>query len=371
MAPKTVYRTQRYAADDKLFTNMVAWTRAQGEAKDVSSVSTLNTHNGRVKSVWKRMNPGVAFSYKGLAGQLKRPVFMSEFIDGIDVSIGTRTQYIASHAVFVRWINGLDDDKLKEAWRLAQEPGSKQIAIDRGENVLPPDLAKRYLELKKLVGAVDQAEKGSRDHLIGMLYTAMPPRRLMDYQLMKVTTPSGTADKDFNWLVLENDFPASFIFNKFKTQKWIGQQTIDINTKVGKAIVAFLKQNKHKNGDFLFQNTKGGSLSNFSTVVTDSFERLTGNRVNSNLLRRSYITAKDGEDGQRSVNDRRALASDMAHSAAQSLEYNVRKEATPDAPEPASTRAAVCPLCNAAVAPSKRARVAAAGKCAKKAKCID
>jgi hypothetical protein len=262
------------------------------------------------------------------------------------------------------------------------------VAEARGTNELPPSAAARYTPLDVLIRGVATAAMGSRDRLLGELYTAMPPRRLEDYQLMRVVQEEGDAKS--NWLVVGEN-PLKFVFNVYKTAKEYGRTVLVVNRTVRRAIKAYLDQHDVEDGELLIPG-RHGPLTGFSTVVTDALERMTGKRVNLNLLRRAYITHADEQafalGGQRSKGDRRKMAKAMGHSVETSLDYNVRRPgsavaAAAPAPAPAAapapprrptppigTRAATCPVCEAAVAPSKRARVAAIGACAKKAKCL-
>jgi hypothetical protein len=52
-------------------------------------------------------------------------------------------------------------------------------------------------------------------------YTLTPPRRLMDYQLMKITheTEIEKLKPGFNYIIIENEIPSLFVFLRHKTQK--------------------------------------------------------------------------------------------------------------------------------------------------------
>ena len=56
--------------------------------------------------------------------------------------------------------------------------------------------------------------KNMNDKALLAVYTLTPPRRIMDYQLMKIThqTDIEKLNKKFNWVIFENDIPSLFVF---------------------------------------------------------------------------------------------------------------------------------------------------------------
>ena len=97
----------------------------------------------------------------------------------------------------------------------------------------------------------EQEKQGGRlkNHLILSLYTYNPPRRILDYVLLKIAmTPPDAQDKAFNYYLMSNN---TFIFNVFKTAKTIGQQNIDVPHELGQIMDNYIKSNDLKSGDLL------------------------------------------------------------------------------------------------------------------------
>jgi hypothetical protein len=59
------------------------------------------------------------------------------------------------------------------------------------------------------------------DKALIAVYTLTPPRRIMDYQLMKITyeTNIDKLKPGFNYIIIENEVPSLLVFLRHKTQK--------------------------------------------------------------------------------------------------------------------------------------------------------
>ncbi len=72
------------------------------------------------------------------------------------------------------------------------------------------------------------------DKALIAVYTPTPPRRIMDFQLMKITHQTNIDNlKDgFNYMIIENEIPYLFVFSRHKTQKSQPEQKITIPTNL-------------------------------------------------------------------------------------------------------------------------------------------
>lgn len=116
----------------------------------------------------------------------------------------------------------------------------------------------------------------------------IPPRRNMDYQLMKIKNIDKEKD---NYIDHKNQ---SFVFNKFKTVSSYGQQKVKIPEKLYKIIVLYLKH-KIKNSDFLISQKKGEPfISATFTQFLNSIYKDYG-KIGNNSFRHAYLTTKYGD----------------------------------------------------------------------------
>ena len=77
------------------------------------------------------------------------------------------------------------------------------------------------------------------DKIIYAYYTLQPPRRCEDVYLLTLTKSSyDNLENDKNYIIIDDDNnPIEVIYNKYKTNKIYGRQTIKINNKILKSII--------------------------------------------------------------------------------------------------------------------------------------
>ncbi len=116
----------------------------------------------------------------------------------------------------------------------------------------------------------------------------IPPRRNMDYQLMKIKNIDKEKD---NYIDHKNQ---SFIFNKFKTVSSYGQQQVKIPDKLYKIIVLYLKHKINKS-EYLISQKKGEPfISATFTQFLNSIYKDYG-KIANNSFRHAYLTTKYGD----------------------------------------------------------------------------
>jgi hypothetical protein len=131
------------------------------------------------------------------------------------------------------------------------------------------------------------------DFVVLSLYVLQQPRRLKDYQLMKVikSTKDLTEDyKDFNYYLPTNN---KFLFYNFKTSHTYQLQEIDVSDELQNILLQYLKIHplrKDKNF-FLLVNIKGEELKQVNSI-TRILNKIFNKKISVSMLRNIYLTDK-------------------------------------------------------------------------------
>jgi len=112
----------------------------------------------------------------------------------------------------------------------------------------------------------------------------VPPRRSLDYTEM---TTKPTEDGNLNTIDLKKK---KFIFNRYKTAKTYGSQTLDIPNELATILRKWVKINPTP---WLLFDTKGNKLN--SVKLNQRFNAIFGKKVSVNNMRHSYLTEKYGD----------------------------------------------------------------------------
>jgi integrase len=178
------------------------------------------------------------------------------------------------------------------------------------------DVLKIYNELQAKVNDITKplfqrgAKQDLTDHLILSLYVLLPPRRNQDYYFMKLDTGK-KEDEDFNYYRPADN---QFVFNKYKTKKNYGVETIAVNTQLRKVLDNYIDLFGLVDGDFLLYNDRNRGGGN---AITKALNRVFQRNVGASMLRHIYLTSKYGEVKDEMAKD----AKEMGHSVAQQKEY--------------------------------------------------
>lgn len=161
--------------------------------------------------------------------------------------------------------------------------------------------------------------------LILALYVYIPPRRNQDYLNMVIAKKwKDDLPKDVNYLDLSGD---RFVFNKYKTAKKYGTQTIEIPTgednHLAHILVTYLKhqplykQVKGKTGFAPFLVSHDGKVLSAVNSITRILNKIFGKRVGSSMLRHIFLSDKYGKTLEEQKEDSEA----MGHSLNQQRSY--------------------------------------------------
>lgn len=136
------------------------------------------------------------------------------------------------------------------------------------------------------------------------LYTYIPPRRNQDYLNMVIVKKwNDEMPTNQNYLDLSDE---RFIFNKYKTAKKYGVQTLDIPDDLMDILVPYLRYHL-KFGAFLIQNDKALTAGN---SITRILNKIFGKRIGSSMIRHIFLSDKYGDLKE----EQQTLASAMGHS---------------------------------------------------------
>lgn len=172
---------------------------------------------------------------------------------------------------------------------------------------------KKLAELSTKKSLTSQEAEHLLQSMVLSLYVCIPPRRNQDYLDMKVIKKwNKELPDDCNYLDLTGE---QFIFNKYKTAKKYGIQTVPIPAELMDILVAYLKHHvlyKESKGKFpvpFLVSPKGEPLTAVNSI-TRILNKVFGKKVGSSMLRHIFLSDKYGDIKE----DMAADASAMGHS---------------------------------------------------------
>ena len=154
------------------------------------------------------------------------------------------------------------------------------------------DLREKVAEFKSNKSITSQQYESLLHYLIVSLYTETQPRRNQDYLDMYVAKKQPT-ETEHNYVVLTKTKPTSFIFNKFKTSKKYGQQTLEVPETLANVISEYLKFHPlKKNASYKFLVSYDGTPVTAVNAITRVLNKIFGKRVGSSMLRHIFLSTK-------------------------------------------------------------------------------
>ena len=150
------------------------------------------------------------------------------------------------------------------------------------------------------------------DHMLLSLYVMIPPRRSEDYFSMYIDEPDDNKNK--NYYDKENQV---FVFNKYKTSKMHGQDTIKVPDELAKIINRYEELCDIKPGEKLLRTGAGTPPSSVNWITKTLNKMFGGRKLSVSMLRHIYLTDKYGSQ----LEDMKEDAADMGHTGATQLEY--------------------------------------------------
>ena len=233
-----------------------------------------------------------------------------------------RTYYIAICSILA---NNVGPKKLYDLYYKILSQMNKDLAMRTTKTVTQEDNWMTHDDIRKIYDNIEfnvkklkanHVTKSDYNSVLNMmvlaLFTKIPPRRNVDYTLMKIA--SDMTDTKFNYMDVENK---QFVFNNYKTQKKYKKVVIDIPDELAGVISKYIKfhpdKNRLKNKKhdiFFLVNYDGGNLSN-SNDITKILNNAFGQKIGSSLLRNMYLTNKYGDVIEDLKEDTKAMSTSV------------------------------------------------------------
>jgi hypothetical protein len=155
-----------------------------------------------------------------------------------------------------------------------------------------------YLELKKIVA--DHIKDGLKKKIsftrmrlliLISIYTQMPPSRISNYLNMEIINNDKQAtDDNKNYF---NKKKNEFIFNNYKTSKYLGTQKYKIEDENFIKLIHKWLSPEYNNTNYFLTDLKGRALTpnqNISKLITNASETYIKKKINLNLFRKIFLT---------------------------------------------------------------------------------
>lgn len=145
-----------------------------------------------------------------------------------------------------------------------------------------------------------------QQYLIICLYTMQPPRRNEYLYMEVIPKPELRLPTDRNYYIVSSH---QFIFNKFKTQKTMGQQIIPVSDELANVFNAYLKYHplRNENKFPLLVKYDGTPITQLN-FITRSLHKVLKVKIGSSMLRHIYLSEKQGPALQSMMKDAEAMA---------------------------------------------------------------
>jgi hypothetical protein len=120
---------------------------------------------------------------------------------------------------------------------------AKNYNRDRDTNDAPDEVIDKLISFDPVyINKLLAGMKNINDKALLAVYTLAPPRRIMDYQLMRITyqTDITKLNKNFNWVIFKNDIPYLFVFLNHKTKKSQPEPKITIPTDLATILYTYV-----------------------------------------------------------------------------------------------------------------------------------
>jgi len=194
--------------------------------------------------------------------------------------------------------DGRKTEKQEENWMTMEEVNAKKAELAEAS----AGIAKKNPLVKEYDALLN--------HLVLSLYTDIEPRRNQDYlKMMVVKKYNDDLSSDFNYYDIKGK---RFVFNKFKTAKTYGRQTIELPESLLATLTRYLKYHPAKDAKSAFPLLvfHDGEPLTAVNAITRILNRIFGKRVGSSMLRRIYVTEKFGG----AKTEMKRIATAMGHS---------------------------------------------------------
>jgi hypothetical protein len=157
----------------------------------------------------------------------------------------TQRNYLSMLCVYYDEI-GKNTDSLKKRLLLKQTEFMKSTEDQKAMETNTPQITWRQIKAKIPVPIIDEW-KVWRDFCVSAVFVLMPPRRNKDFVCMKLKDDGVNNFYDMD--------AKTFLFRKFKTVQYFGEQTIKVPTILHDHLVKYISL-RGPESDYLFVNNK-------------------------------------------------------------------------------------------------------------------
>ena len=228
------------------------------------------------------------------------------FILNLNSKFSYNTSISTIHGILV-WLNYMGCDyALIDRYRNYLNDYIEVRNIMSYDNVMSDEERKNWLDyptLKEKVISLNEKFLGGshaftkfRNYMILALYTLAYPVRLGNYIDMRYmndqTEDLTNLPRKYNYIVKGRDGNYTFIFNKYKTSKTLGQIIYKPENLILQRLLRKWYANYNKNNSLFLVNTKGESMSqtNLTNALSSTSLKLIGKQMSLNTIRQSFIT---------------------------------------------------------------------------------
>ena len=206
-------------------------------------------------------------------------------------------------------------DEMKKLMELRDKKEKKNEMSDteKANWINYDDLKEKYLQnVEFTIMNADYTKKKSnrelfkeiRDKLMLGLFILIPPTRISNYRQMIVKDKntfknSNNLNKNYNYLIYDDENNFELVFNEYKTKKYVGglKKVLPKTHLISLIIKLFLEVRKvivHKNSKYLFTclfNTiEPINQPNFTDIIKKTSKIVVGKILSVNLLRHIYLS---------------------------------------------------------------------------------
>ena len=285
------------------------------------SASSLKTYNSILTNLYKKVFPDTKLDLEKFNNSKKFLTFLKD-VDG-----SKRKTYLSALVVLCPTCDEYKDLMNKDGQEYnAKKKMQKKSEKEEANWVEQSELQTIYENLEneakacfKLKNPTSVDIQRCQSYIILSVVSGkyIPIRRSLDWTEMKFRNYNKDVD---NYL---DDKRKNFVFNVYKTHKFLGDQTSPIPTPLKRIITNWLKllQQVYPDTDYIFVDSRGNKLT--PTKLTQRLNNVFGRKASINILRHSFLSEKYKD--MPSLEELQNEATAMGHSLTEHIEY-IRKD---------------------------------------------
>lgn len=265
------------------------------------------------------------------------PKHFIEHVDDVIVKLDGLKYSLSTKKMMAVVMNKMTKDSDGKAAETAHEKYGIEImkynnAINHllGENMLNEKEEKKYIEYDRIIDLrtrlekifeKNQSERAYHDYMLLCTYTMFPPRRVLDYAVMKITDKNpDTLSKEYNYLFIDKKEKTMwFVFNVYKTSDSYGIQKFQVPRDLQAIYYKWIEL--YGNSEFLLgmDDRYSPNENRLTKYMIRLFEKYTGIPAGVSVIRHSYISHATQKN--MTLREREELSKKMAHSIYLQLQY--------------------------------------------------